>query len=434
MDHNEVDTVLALPAGHPWDAGREVAGILIAAGFETYAAGGCVRDLLLAHPVHDIDLATAAHPEQVEAVFHQQGWQTIAVGKAFGVVVVVTPGGVNIEVATFRTDGAYIDGRRPSSVIFSTAREDVERRDFTINGLLCDLRSGAVIDHVGGRSDLDRGIVRAVGDPVARLREDRLRVLRGLRFAARFSFTIEPATWSAMIATPLSGLSGERLMQELTKALSGPGRSHWMGLLRASGHLASLCPPLAQCTTQDLDAMAHRLDRCEERDPFALRLAIWLSPLPVARVRPWLIAQPLPNVMVRRCQWLLEHARLLPAMIDRPLAYRRRLWRHEDGPWLARLIAVLHDAPAQSEAVRTLLAEAEHDFQVMWTPWVRADDLMGLGLPPGPRLGALLRELEDADLEGRFTHKAAAMAFARARLITAENPQANRGQSDQGAR
>lgn len=411
-----------LPQGEPWDSGRAVADVLLNAGFETYAAGGCVRDLLLGRSVHDIDLATAAHPEQVERVFATHGWHTTAVGKAFGVVIVVAPSGANIEVATFRTDGAYIDGRRPTSVIYSTAREDVERRDFTINALLLDLRSEVVIDHVGGRADLNVCLVRAVGDAVARLREDRLRVLRGVRFAARFGFAIEPATWTALVATQLTGLSGERLMQELTKALEGPGRSLWLDLLQKSGHLAGLCAPLAEVDKEVLARLGYRLDCLADGDPLAVRLALWLSPLALSVAKRWLAQQPLPTAVVRTVQWLLEHGCSLIDLQAKSRAARRRLWRHVDGRWLGRMLAVVHDDPTQSEAVRTLIADLERDLSSPWVPLVKADDLLALGLSPGPRLGAVLRDTEDADLEGRFTDRAAALAYARVRISAAEKP------------
>ena len=414
--------IVRVPTGEPWDSGRAVADVLLNAGFETYAAGGCVRDLLLGRSVHDIDLATAAHPEQVEQIFAAHGWHTTAVGKAFGVVIVVAPSGANIEVATFRTDGAYIDGRRPTSVIYSTAREDVERRDFTINALLLDLRSGAVIDHVEGRADLLAGVVRAVGDAAARLREDRLRVLRGVRFAARFGFTIEPATWTALVATELSGLSGERLMQELAKALAGPGRSLWLDLVRQSGHLAGLCAPLAEIDAAMLTTLGRQLDRLADGDPLAVRLALWLSPLAQVVAKRWLTQQPLPAAVVRTVQWLLEHGRSLVDLQARPLAARRRLWRHVDGRWLGRLLVLVYDDPIQGEAVRTLMAELNHDLATTWVPLMKADDLLALGLPPGPRLGAVLRDTEDADLEGRFTDRAAALTYARMRIAAVENP------------
>lgn len=413
---------ITVPTGEPWDSGRAVAEVLLNAGFETYAAGGCVRDLLLGRSVHDIDLATAAHPDQVEQVFATHGWHTTAVGKAFGVVIVVAPSGANIEVATFRTDGAYIDGRRPTSVIYSTAREDVERRDFTINALLLDMRSGAVIDYVGGRADLIAGMVRAVGDAAARLREDRLRVLRGVRFAARFGFSVESATWSALVATELSGLSSERLMQELSKALEGPGRSLWLDLLRQSGHLAGLCAPLAEVDAATVTTLGRRLDRLADGDPLALRLALWLSPLALVVAKRWLTQQPLPAAVVRTVQWLSEHGRSLVDLQARPLAARRRLWRHADGRWLGRLLVLVYDDPAQSEAVRTLMAELDRDLATNWVPLVKADDLLALGLPPGPRLGAVLRDTEDADLEGRFPDRAAALTYARMRISAAEKP------------
>lgn len=416
MDKSTRDETSGLPQGEPWDSGRAVAEVLLTAGYETYAAGGCVRDLLLGRTVHDIDLATIAHPEEVESLFESHGWHTIAVGKAFGVVIVVAPSGANIEVATFRTDGAYIDGRRPTSVIYSTAREDVERRDFTINALLLDLRSGVIIDHVGGRSDLLAGVVRAVGDATARLREDRLRVLRGLRFAARFGFTIESSTWNAVVATALTGLSGERLMQELTKALAGPGRSQWLALLRQSGHLAELCAPLAEVDAATLDLLGCRLDQLVDDDPLAVGLALWLSPLAQAEAKRWLTQQPLPAAVVRTVLWLLEHGRSLGDLQARRLAARRRLWRHGDGRWLGRVITLLHDASEQSEAVRTLMQELEHDLVTTWVPLVKAEDLMTLGLSPGPRLGALLRDIENADLERRFSDRAAALTYARERI------------------
>lgn len=413
---------VSIPHGEPWDSGRAVADVLLGAGHETYAAGGCVRDLLLDRGVHDIDLATVAHPEEVESLFESHGWRTTAVGKAFGVVIVVAPSGANVEVATFRHDGAYIDGRRPETVTYGNARDDVERRDFTVNALLLDLVGGVVIDHVGGRADLEQRVIRAVGDAVARLREDRLRVLRGLRFAARLGFDIETVTWSALCATPLAGLSAERLMQELDKALAGPGASRWLQLLRASGHLPDLCAPLAARPAETLDHLATRLERLHPDDPEAIRLALWLSPLDLATARAWLRRQPLAAALVRTVGWLLEHAQP-PDRWTMSLAVRRRLWRHADGRWLGRLLDLrFGDQPSQGEAVRTLVAELGRDLTTNWTPLVRADDLIALGLPPGPRFGAVLRDIEDADLEGRFSDRAAALSFARACIADVEKP------------
>src|SRR5689334_11228320 len=166
---------------------------LRAAGHETYLAGGCVRDRLLGREPGDYDVATAAPPEVVRRMFRR----TVGVGAAFGVILVLE-GDYQFEVATFRSDDAYVDGRRPSAVHFGTAEKDAQRRDFTINALFQDPESGHVIDFVGGEADLRAGIIRAIGDASARIREDRLRMLRAVRFAARFGFAIDPETLAAI--------------------------------------------------------------------------------------------------------------------------------------------------------------------------------------------------------------------------------------------
>ena len=196
-----------------------VVGTLRAAGHVAYFAGGCVRDTLLGRVPKDYDVATDAPPDRVRRLFRN----TQAVGAAFGVVLVRvrrTP----IEVATFRTDGAYTDGRRPDSVRFATAEEDAKRRDFTINGLFLDPMTNEVIDHVGGRADLDAKLIRAIANPDERFAEDHLRLLRAIRFAARLGFEIEPATADAIRrhAGELSRISPERVTDELRRILCSP--------------------------------------------------------------------------------------------------------------------------------------------------------------------------------------------------------------------
>ena len=206
-----------------YDAAVEIVRVLRGAGCEAYFAGGCVRDLLLGVEPKDFDVATSATPDVVMASFKK----TFAVGAHFGVVLVCTPDGVGgrllLEVATFRgNDGAYSDGRRPDVVRFSTdAREDVLRRDFTINGMLLDPvayeergdAGAAVLDFVGGREDLKAGVVRAIGEPGVRFAEDKLRMLRGVRFAARLGFSIEPRTMAAIrsSAAEIGQVSCERI-------------------------------------------------------------------------------------------------------------------------------------------------------------------------------------------------------------------------------
>ncbi|MGH7936274.1 MAG: CCA tRNA nucleotidyltransferase, partial [Chthoniobacterales bacterium] len=212
---------------------------LRAAGHIAYFAGGCVRDLLLERTPKDFDIATDARPEEVQKIFRR----TYAVGASFGVIVVLE-NGFQIEVATFRSDGAYIDGRRPVEVHFSSPEEDAGRRDFTINGMFFDPTRESVIDFVGGRADLETGVIRAIGDPEQRFAEDRLRILRALRFATVLEFEIEAATWDAIVraAGTISAISAERIREELVRIFLSPQRMRGWDLLDRSGLMAQILP------------------------------------------------------------------------------------------------------------------------------------------------------------------------------------------------
>src|SRR5271170_156020 len=235
-----------------YDAAVEIVRVLRGAGYQAYFAGGCVRDLLLGRVAKDFDVATSAPPDVVMGLFEK----TFAVGAHFGVVLVcLEVEGVEIatEVATFRHDGAYSDGRRPDAVQFSTdAREDVLRRDFTINGMLMDPvvfeDSGdawaAVLDYVGGREDLAAGVVRAIGEPRLRFEEDKLRMLRAVRFAARLGFAIEERTAAAIraLASEIHQVSRERVRDELTRMLTEGHARRAFELLDATGLLQQVLP------------------------------------------------------------------------------------------------------------------------------------------------------------------------------------------------
>ena len=222
----------------------EIVRRLRQAGYQSLWAGGCVRDLLLGETPADYDVATDATPEQVMAVLP---YHAVTVGIAFGVVRVRHPGrpGIEVEVATFRSDGAYVDGRRPESVVFSSPQLDAERRDFTINGMFMDPITGALIDYVGGHEDLKKHLLRAIGDPADRLREDRLRALRAIRLAARFGLQIDPATLAALrsMAGEVVTVSPERIAQELRRMLVHESRASHEPGLRFGTHRRGAIPP-----------------------------------------------------------------------------------------------------------------------------------------------------------------------------------------------
>lgn len=212
---------------------------LRAAGHEAFFAGGCVRDMLLGKEAHDIDIATSAKPDEVQRLFHR----TVAVGAAFGVIVVLEDD-FEFQVATFRCDGTYKDGRHPESVSFTTAEGDAKRRDFTVNGLFYDPLEKRVIDYVGGEADLKAGILRCIGDPEERFTEDKLRLIRCVRFGATLGFQIEEKTWKAVcdMAPKITVVSAERLRDELVKIFTHPSRVRGFDLLDASGLLEILLP------------------------------------------------------------------------------------------------------------------------------------------------------------------------------------------------
>ena len=218
---------------------RDVVERLRAQGHVAYFAGGCVRDLVRGEIPKDFDIATDARPEQVQKIFSR----TYAVGAHFGVIVVLE-NGFQFEVATFRSDGVYLDGRRPTEVHFSSAEEDAKRRDFTINGMFFDPEKNEVIDFVGGRADLEAKLIRAIGDPAQRFAEDRLRVLRAVRFATVLGFTIDPATWKALqqAAPQINEISAERIREELVRIFLSPNRVRGWDLLDESGLLRAILP------------------------------------------------------------------------------------------------------------------------------------------------------------------------------------------------
>ena len=246
--------IITPPDDPYYRAALAVARRLTRAGYETYFAGGAVRDAIMGNGAQDWDIATAATPDEVEELFDT----TFPVGKEFGVVIVLESG-FPFEVATFRSDGAYVDGRRPDGVVFTTPRQDVERRDFTINGLLLAPETGEVVDYVGGVTDLRNRIIRAIGNPRARFTEDKLRMLRAVRFAARFDLTWDPATEQALMemARQITVVSRERIRNELQKMLTGPAPARALRDLWRLGMLEVLLPEVTALEGVEQNPLYH---------------------------------------------------------------------------------------------------------------------------------------------------------------------------------
>lgn len=419
---------------------------LRAAGHEALLAGGCVRDLLLGRPPHDYDVATSARPDDVLALFPR----ALTVGAAFGVVV-VAEGASHVEVATFRRDAGYSDGRRPDAVAFTDAREDALRRDFTINAMFLDPAGGAVIDHVGGRDDLAARVIRAVGDPRVRFAEDHLRMLRAVRFAAELGFALDPATAQAArdLARRIATVSGERVAAELAKLLTAPadGRQRGLHLADGLGLVAVLLPEVHALhgveqgpnVHPEGDVFTHAVLAVGllRQPTFELALATLLHDVgkaPTARLREgrWTFyGHPhvgetmaeavcrrlrLSNFQTRRVTWLVRmHMRLMDADGMRE-ARLRRLFA-EDGfeelaeLWRADCLASGGTA-APYEALMARYRAAERQA-LRPQPLVTGDDLIGMGLEPGPVFGDILSQVYDAQLEGRVTDAESARALAR---------------------
>jgi poly(A) polymerase len=429
----------------------EVVARLREAGHEALWAGGCVRDELLGLTPHDYDVATSARPDEVRRLFRR----TVAVGASFGVVEVLGPrvGDVTlkVQVATFRADVGYSDGRRPDAVVFSSAREDAERRDFTINGMFFDPLSGQVIDYVGGRADLDKRLLRAIGDPVLRFTEDRLRLLRAVRLATRFDLTLEPATEAAIraMADGVAVVSAERVADELRKLLTHPRRARGMRLFVDLGLAKPLLPELLpmrglpygvprpdgpplpppghEGTVEGGDLWEHVLkvlDALGADVSFPLAFAALLhdvgKPRTVGRTPERYtfhghehvgrrLAEEvcerlkLSNEETRRVAWLVEKHQVLCDVRKMRTSRLKPLLAH---PGIGELLA-LHRADAVASGRDTGHVEYCEGLLREWTaedlnppPLLTGHDLARMGLPQGPLYKRLLDAVREAQLDG----------------------------------
>ncbi len=394
-------------------AALAVVDTLQKAGFEAYFAGGCVRDELMGLVPQDYDVATSARPEEVLRHFPK----ALKVGVAFGVVL-VRRRGTAIEVATFRSDGQYEDGRRPTSVTFSSAQLDAQRRDFTCNGLFCDPIRGAILDFVGGRQDIQTRCLRAIGDPARRFAEDHLRMLRAIRLAARLNFQIDPSTLAAISqhAGALVHISRERIGQEMRMILTHPSRRSAAQLLLET----RLLEPVWQ---QPLDP-AHVLSTglgwlggLPAQAGFALALAALIcdiSPPRNARTasqqlqRSWALSTQETSDL----QFFLAQLPVLQNWKNQRISVLKRILADSRSNELLTLyLAGTPDAAQKLELearVRELSAAP-----LAPDPLVTGDDLIAMGQSPGPKFRAWLEELYNQQLEDQFPDRAAALTAAR---------------------
>ncbi len=428
-------------------------------GFQAYLVGGCVRDLLLSREPKDYDVATSATPEEVMEIFPE----TYAVGAQFGVVLVpgaerdaasaVSTEGSSksraVEVATFRSDLGYSDGRHPDEVRFSSdAREDVARRDFTINGMLLDPVGDEVLDFVGGRKDLEAGIVRTIGDPERRFGEDKLRMLRAVRFAARFGYAIEAATFAAMQRLASQIVSRERVRDELTRMLTEGAARRALLLLDESGLLRHVLPEIAAMKGVQQPAEFHPegdvfvhtlllLENLPQPCPLTLAWGALLHDVgkpPTFRVAPDRIrfdghvgvGVKMAEEICRRLRFSNDETEQILALVDNHMRFgdvtrmkESTLKKFLRMPGFDEHLA-LHRADCLAshcnlstyEFVREKRAEIPVE-KMRPAPLVRGEDLIAEGHVPGPKFREILSAVEDAQLEGLLTGRDEALEFVR---------------------
>jgi len=384
------------------------------AGFEALWAGGCVRDKLLGRVPKDYDVATNATPPEIRRLFGRR--RTLAVGAAFGTIIVLGPKPAGqVEVTTFRQDAEYSDGRHPDQVTFSTAREDALRRDFTINGLFYDPVEEKVIDYVGGQEDLRRRSVRAIGDAHARFAEDKLRLLRAVRFAATYEFELEEATRQAIreMAAEITVVSAERIAAEMRLALTARQRARAVRLLVETALASAVLPEIVPGGPEGqgrLDRALAVLDRLDE-PAFPLAMAALLLPFvdaDAARAvgRRWRLS----NQETDRTGWLLAHG-------DALVGARAARWSRLQPILIAEGI---EDLLALCEAARPECAE-DLDFcreklrlpreELDPAPLLTGEDLLARGLQPGPQFRVLLDRARAAQLDGEIHTKDEALSL-----------------------
>src|SRR5579862_5353826 len=439
--------------------GRQLADhicrILRDRGHQAYLAGGCVRDILLGREPVDYDVATNATPDRVQELFPN----SLAVGAKFGVVI-VTDGPTQVEIATFRRDVSYTDGRHPDRVEYaSTPQEDVKRRDFTINGLMLDPFSNEVLDFVGGEKDLRAGIIRAIGNPEDRFREDKLRMIRAVRFAARFRYDIESSTFIAItkLAPDIFQVSAERIRDELTKILTEGAARRGFELLDETKLLLEILPEIARMKGvaqppqfhPEGDVWIHTLLMIEQLQPKSSPTLAWGVLLhdvgkpptfkppsgPGGRIRfdeHAEVGTRMAEQICRRLRFSNDDTAQIAALVAnhmrfkdvpqmKPATLKRfvRLDHFEEHMELHRLDCLSsHRNLDNYELMRRFLAETPPE-QVRPPRLLSGDDLVQLGYRPGPAFKAILEAVEEAQLNGTLHTHEDALRLVQAKFAPA---------------
>ncbi|MGD0040557.1 MAG: CCA tRNA nucleotidyltransferase [Isosphaeraceae bacterium] len=445
------------------DFALEVVLRLRRAGFQALWAGGCVRDLLLGLVPVDYDVATDATPEQVMLSLP---FRAITVGISFGVVRIRHPRmqGIEVEVATFRTDSAYVDGRRPAAIVFSSPELDAARRDFTINGMFMDPESSQVIDYVGGLDDLRNQVLRAIGDPAERFREDKLRLLRAIRFAARFNLEIEPNTLQSLraMAGEVVVVSPERIAQELRRMLVHENRAQAMNMALEVGLVAAILPPLVDMRglfqgkpvqpegdlwdhtmlvlrllpvrpsfTLAFAALVHDVGKPFTRANHHGRTSFHSHDQVGSRIADRLCRNlRLSNVERERITWLVAfHQYLGEAKKIREAKLKRVLAQ----PGIDELLA-LHRADALASTGDTehvdycaYYLESQPAGPINPPPLLTGHDLVRHGLEPGAHFSVILETVREAQLEGKVQSKHEALDWVDRYMATGSWPEEQSG-------
>ncbi|MHC4989023.1 MAG: CCA tRNA nucleotidyltransferase, partial [Planctomycetota bacterium] len=380
------------------DAAYKVVRRLRKEGYQALFAGGCVRDRLLGRAAHDYDVVTDAVPERVTKCFKR----TLQIGVQFGVVMVLTDG-KQVEVATFRTEGGYQDGRHPGHVEFASAVEDASRRDFTVNGMFYDPIEKTVLDFVQGQQDLEKRILRTIGDPDERFSEDYLRMLRAVRFAVKLNFDIEPATWASIKkhAGKITGISAERIAAEVEQILSHPNRAKGVRLLIDSRLAVAIFDVF-----KDDPAIFGKtvLEHLPKAVDFPLALAAFWAGFETKAVLAECRKLKLSNDHLKHVRFLLEKRNVL-LDADMPIS-KLKLLLHEPYFWdlltLQTAIQAAKDESDQSLIKIRKRALAIDEKDVRPKPLLDGHDLIALGATSGPMVGQLAQEMYIAQLEGQL--------------------------------